>query len=218
MEEFIDVLCNDWRQSDNQGLKDRIFTSAEKQIRDYQNIKDEYKSSIISFGNKQEKRANNYLQRLKREINPFNENNRNLMSDISDICHGHILIKLKITHGKVRLIDEFMWNINDIDNCNNNYIEQFAHSLCGDQGLPFKFAPSIAINIREQIQKHKERMTKCIKTQNMNSLNELNDPLLHESLRYVGRKEETDLNNLAMWEPTILVHKPPNRAKTKVRE
>ena len=224
MDEFIDVLCNDLRQSNNQKLKDRIFTSAQKQIREYEKIKKEYKTSITSFGNKQEKRGNNYLQRLKKREIPGlygvdeNEHRNNLMNDIHDICHGHILIKLKITHGKVRLIDEFLWNINDIDNYNNNYIELFSNSLCCDQGLPLKFAPSIAMEIRSQIQKHKERITKCIKS-GKNNINQLNDPLLHESLRYVGRNtKDTDLNNLRMWEPSILVHKPPNRAKTKVRE
>ena len=60
-------------------------------------------------------------------------------------------------------------------------------------------------------------MTKSMNN-NGNNLNTINDPLLHESFRYVGRNKHIDLRNLKMWQPTILVHKPPNRTKTKVRD
>ena len=216
LEEFIESLCNDWKERDNQGLKDRILTSAEEQIKKYKSVREEYKQRITAFGQRQDIRSNNYLQHLKKRS--LNENNMNLMNNISDICHGHVLIKLKITHGKIRLIDEFIWNINDNDNNNSNQIEQFSHILCADQGLPFKFAPTIAQSIRMQITEHKERISKCIKNEKINELNQLNDPLLHESLRYVGRNRNIGLKNLEMWQPSILVHKPPNRAKTKVRE
>merc|ERR1712190_62517 len=141
----------------------------------------------------------------------------NLMNTISDTLHGHILIKLDIKHGKIRLVDEFLWNVNDCGNEQNASIEKFAQVLCAEQALPYLFAPSIAISIRQQISENKARMTKNLMQHNVNRLNEINDPLLHESLRYVGRKREADLKNLKKWSPVILVHKPANRLKTTFR-
>lgn len=70
-----------------------------------------------------------------------------------------------------------MWNINDIDNYNNDYIELFSNSVCCDQELPLKFGPSIATTLRSQIQKHKGAIKKCIKSGNMNNFY----AFLHES-------------------------------------
>jgi len=215
LNEFVLSLCNDLKQKDDD-LRDRILKSAKKQIAECLKVRNEYKASLEVFGNKIDKRSNNYLQHLKKKGLSVSDN-MNLMNNISDILHGHILIKLEITHGKIRLIDEFLWNLNDSENDHFANIEQFANTLCADQGLPFIFAPSIAFSIRKQINSHKMRMTKSMK-EGGNNLNTINDPLLHESLRYVGRKRERDLKNLKMWEPTILVHKPPNRMKTTFRD
>eukprot|EP01084_Bolivina_argentea_P032390 59930_1 len=191
--QFIQSLCNDLKEGQNETLKANMVKSAEKQIKQVKKIRSEYRNALDSFGNKISNRANNYLQHLKKKSISVNDN-MNLMNNITDICHGHILIKLRVTHGKVRLVDEFLWNLND----NHGTIEAFAKTLCADQGLPFVFSSSIAVSIRQQINAHKVRMTKSM-NQNGNNLNTINDPLSHESLRFVGRQKETGLRNLKMW-------------------
>ena len=218
LKDFVQSLCNDLKQSKNLKLRDRIVKSAKKQIEFDLRIKREYERALDTVGSKMDKRSHNYLQHLRKKSISINDNMGNLMNNISDDLHGHILIKLKITHGKIRLIDEFLWNLNDEGNDQNASIEKFANVLCAEQGLPFILAPSIAVSMRRQISEHKVRMTKSLTQQQGNKLNEVNDPLLHESLRYVGRKRESDLKNLKKWEPNILVYRPPNKMKTIFKE
>merc|ERR1712228_282101 len=205
LSEFVQSLRNDLKQSKNVKLRDRILKSAQKQIDCDLRVQKEYERALNVVGSKLDKRSNNYLQHLKKKSFSINDN-ENLMNNISDTLHGHILIKLKITHGKIRLIDEFLWNLNDDGNEKNASIEQFAHVLCAEQALPFIFAPSIALSIRQQINEHKVKMTKSLNQRQESKMNEV-----HESLRYVGRKRESDLKNLKKWEPKILIHKAPNR-------
>merc|ERR1712228_823901 len=146
LSEFVQSLCNDLKQAKNVKLRDRILKSAQKQIDCDLRVQKEYERALNVVGSKLDKRSNNYLQHLKKKSFSINDNEN--------------LIKLKITHGKIRLIDEFLWNLNDDGNEKNASIEQFAHVLCAEQALPFIFAPSIALSIRQQINEHKVKMTK----------------------------------------------------------
>ena len=210
LKDFVGALCNDLKEGRNEELKKRILKSVETQIAVHLDLAKGYKTTLDSFAPKQEKRASNYVQHLSHKL----EEDGNIMFNIADQCHGHILIKIKVNRGKIRVKDQFLWNINDGD----GDIEEFARTLCADQGLPFQFAPSIAIDMRSQINEYKVKMTKAMKLNNTKRLNEINDPICHEMLRFVGRKRSKDLKNIKQWEPKILVHKPPNRRKTKVRD
>jgi len=214
---FVQTLCNDLKQPRNVDLRDRIVKSALKQIDSHCGVQREYARACEVVGRKLDKRSDNYFQHLlnKKNISINDNMTENMMNSLEDRMHGHIRIQLKITHGKIKLIDDFLWNMNDEGNEGKDAsIEQFAHVLCAEQALPSVFAPAIALSMRQQIREHKKRMIRMMNQSNWNKMNEINDPLLHESLRYVGKKKENGVKNLKNWEPRILVYKPPNNLKT----
>lgn len=58
-----------------------------------------------------------------------------------------INIKLDIVVGHNQLIDQFEWDISNMDNCP----EEFAESMCQELCLPGEFATAISHSIREQV-------------------------------------------------------------------
>jgi len=212
---LLQSVCNDLRAPNDYALQKRLFESVRAQIQKQRDIDANYAQTLAKM-QRQNAKEREILSESERENGNGTE------------CHGHVVLRLSVSHGKLRLRHECVWNLNDAANALE--IEPFAAALVSEQGLPPKFGCSVAHAMRTQIAQQKVRLTRAMNARlrqkqrpSMNgrrakALMELNDPLRHEALRFVGRKRQSELRDLRRWQPEILVHRPHNRMKTKLRD
>ncbi|GMF06175.1 unnamed protein product [[Candida] boidinii] len=90
------------------------------------------------------------LSSIKEQLNDYHpmiypRKPNSISKKISDL---RIPIKLDITIGNNQLLDQFEWDVNNIE----NDPEEFSKVLCEEMSLPGEFITAISHSIREQIQ------------------------------------------------------------------